>query len=110
MMTAIDTTSSVSASGSAATEVQHARLRETIDEVIGSVFFGPLMRSMRSSTLKGSIGHGGRGEEVFRAQLDQVLVERAGRATQYELSEVLFNRFAPAAVAHGASTNDEAGK
>ncbi len=79
----------------AATQKRQDELREAIDQTIGSVFFGPLMKTMRSSVLKGEIGHGGRGEEVFRAQLDQVLVERAGSATRYELSDVLFDRFAP---------------
>lgn len=91
----------------AAAQKRRDDLREAIDQVIGSVFFGPLMKTMRSSAFKGEIGHGGRGEEIFRAQLDQILVERAGTATSYELSNVLFDRFVGTAVAHGAQQSNE---
>ncbi|MEE9243806.1 MAG: hypothetical protein V3U55_07200 [Mycobacterium sp.] len=81
------------------------QLRRTINEVIGSVFFGPLMRAMRNSAIKGTVGHGGRGEEIFRAQLDQILTERAGASTHYPLSDVLFDRFAPAVSAQSGRTD-----
>lgn len=81
-----------------------ADLRKTVNEVIGSVFFGPLLRSLRAGSLKGEIGHGGRGEEVFQAQLDQVFAERAGAATRYELGDALVERFAPAAIAYRKGT------
>lgn len=80
-------------------------LRGTIKEVVGSVFFGPLLRSMRNSAFKGAFGHGGRGEEVFQGQLDQVFAERAGTATAYDLGETLYRRLAPAAVAHGSASS-----
>ena len=75
----------------------HGKLREAINQVIGSVFFGPMLRTARSSSLKGSFGHGGRGEEIFQGQLDQMMAERAGEATRFELADVLFNRFSTAA-------------
>ena len=78
----------------------HTRLREAINQTIGSVFFGPLLKTMRSSPLKSTVGHGGRGEDIFRAQLDGILAERAGTATQYELGDVLFDRLARAAEAY----------
>jgi hypothetical protein len=61
-------------------------LRRTADELVGSVFYGTLLRQLRQSSLKGAYGHGGRGEEVFGAQLDQVLAQRAGRARTNPLS------------------------
>jgi hypothetical protein len=73
-------------------------LRETIDTTIGSVFLGTLMRQMRSSSLKGEIGHGGRGEEIFRGQLDQILIEGAGLATSYAFGDAMFERFKGAAM------------
>jgi hypothetical protein len=69
-------------------------LQDTADTVIGSVFYGTLLRTLRSSTLKGPYGHGGRGEEVFQTQLDQVLTERAGRARGYDLSDAIVERLA----------------
>lgn len=82
-----------------------AELRTAVNEVVGSVFLGPLLRAARASTIKGEFGHGGRGEEIFQAQLDQTLTERAGTATRYPLSDVLFDRLAPAAIAHQRGTN-----
>ncbi|HUU84328.1 MAG TPA: hypothetical protein VM243_12565 [Phycisphaerae bacterium] len=62
------------------------RLRETADQLVGSVFYGSMLRTMRASTLQGKYGHGGRGEEVFAAQLDQIIAERAGAAQSNDLS------------------------
>jgi Rod binding domain-containing protein len=69
------------------------RLREVSGRVMGSVFFGTLLKTMRNSTLKGAYGHGGRGEEVFAAQLDEILAERVGTANSLGLTRVLFDRF-----------------
>lgn len=71
-----------------------AGLRETTNKLVGSVFFGTLLRTLRSSTLKGEYGHGGRGEEVFMGQLDQILAERAGQSRTYDLGEAILRRFA----------------
>ena len=54
------------------------RLRETANRAVGSVFFGTLLKAMRDSTLQGPYGHGGRGEEVFTAQLHGIFAERIG--------------------------------
>ena len=71
-----------------------AKLRRMTDQIVGSVFYGTLLRTMRASTFRGKHGHGGRGEEVFAAQLDQVLAERAGAARSYNLSETIADRLA----------------
>jgi len=81
------------------------RLRETVDQVLGSVFYGPLLRGVRSSSLKGSVGHGGRGEDIFQAQLDQIFAERAGQAGSGGLGDTLYDRFARAAAAHAEANN-----
>lgn len=81
--------------------VQLTELRDVIDRTLGSVFYGPLLRAARNSSFKGTLGHGGQGEEMFQNQLDQVLAERAGRATATDLGDVLFNRYAGAVKARG---------
>jgi Rod binding domain-containing protein len=68
-------------------------LRDVADRVVGSVFYNTLLQQMRSSTLKGEYGHGGRGEEVFQAQLDQVLADRSGQATSTSLSDAIVRRY-----------------
>jgi hypothetical protein len=68
------------------------KLRDATDAVVGSVFFGTILKAMRNSKLKGEYGHGGRGEEVFGAQLHGVYAERMGGAMQGNLREALLNR------------------
>ena len=68
-------------------------LRRVANEVVGQVFYGTLLRQLRSSSLKGKYGHGGRGEEVFQAQLDQFLAERAGGVGRIDLADALVKRF-----------------
>ena len=66
------------------------KLRETIGKVVGSVFYGTLLRAMRDSTIQGKYGHGGRGEEIFSAQLHDILAERMGTATKTGLNEGIY--------------------
>ncbi len=66
------------------------RLRETTGQVIGSVFFGTLLKTMRESKLQGPYGHGGRGEQVFAAQLHGLLAERMGRGMTKGLGETIY--------------------
>lgn len=68
------------------------RLREVAGQVIGSVFFGTLLRIMRESTLKGPYGHGGRGEEIFAAQLHNMYAEQVGTALRSGVSESIYQR------------------
>ncbi|MBU0718321.1 MAG: rod-binding protein [Planctomycetes bacterium] len=78
---------------SAATQQDLRRLREATRGVAGSVFYGQLLKTMRDSSIKGTYGHGGRGEEVFAAQLHAELADRMGQATRVGLSEALYRRF-----------------
>ncbi len=68
------------------------RLRDVTGRVVGSVFFGTLLRTMRQSEMKGPYGHGGRGEDVFAAQLHDLLAERMGQTMRSGLGEVLYDR------------------
>lgn len=69
-------------------------LRETAGKVVGSVFLGKLMEMSRNNPLKGEYGHGGRGEEVFSAQLHQVYAEQIGLAQQNPLTEAMTRTYA----------------
>ncbi|UCG15727.1 MAG: hypothetical protein JSV19_10575 [Phycisphaerales bacterium] len=70
-----------------AREAAERKVRETLDQAYGTVFYGTLLKQLRASSLKGEYMHGGRGEEVFQAQLDQVLVERISDARGFDLGE-----------------------
>lgn len=67
-------------------------LRDAAGKAVGSAFYGTLFQMMRESSFKTEIGHGGRGEEVFSAQLHGVFAERLGQARHNNLSDVLYRR------------------
>jgi len=69
-----------------------ARLRKVTGQVIGSVFFGTLLRTMRESTLTGPYGHGGRGEEVFASQLHDIYAEQVGTSVRNGVSQTVYKR------------------
>ena len=74
-------------------------LRTSIDEFVGMVFYGQLLKAMRDSPLKSDIGHGGRGEDVFAGQLDIELSQRIGRSSGFHLSDAIYRRLRRGAVA-----------
>jgi hypothetical protein len=67
-------------------------LRKRVDELVGITFYGTLLKTMRTSVLKGSYGHGGRGEDVFGGQLDILLAQRAGHARRFQLNDAICRR------------------
>jgi hypothetical protein len=68
-------------------------LKAVVNELVGSVFFGEVFKSVRESKLKGEYGHGGRGEEIFSAQLHDVLAKKMGRSTQLGLNDAIYRYF-----------------
>lgn len=77
--------------GSPAARKALAQLRSATGKVVGSLFYGTLLKQMReSSEMKGVYGRGGRGEEIFSAQLHGILAERAGAAAHNGLGEALY--------------------
>jgi len=84
----------------AATEAQRenqtrlAELRQAAEQLVGITFFQTLLQSAHNSTLKGDYGHGGRGEEVFTAQLDVILAERAAESSRFGLVDEIYQRMA----------------
>lgn len=71
---------------------QLPQLRRVIGQVVGRTFYGTLLKQMRESSVRGAIGHGGRGEEVFSAQLHDLLAERIGASQAKGLSDAMVKR------------------
>lgn len=69
-----------------------AGLRDAAGKAAGSAFYGTLFQMMRDSKFKTEIGHGGRGEEVFSAQLHGIFAERLGQSGRNNLGDVLYRR------------------
>jgi hypothetical protein len=69
------------------------RLRETAGKIVGRAFYGTMLKMLRESGLKGKYGHGGRGEEVFSAQLHDIFAERMGQADGNPLTEAMVKAY-----------------
>ncbi len=80
------------AADSQGAEPQDPQLRKAFDDFVGQTLFGQLLQSMRKSVGKPAYFHGGRTEEVFQKQLDQVLAEKMADAQGGELSQALYEQ------------------
>jgi len=69
------------------------QLREAFDAFVGEVFFGQMLKSMRKTLGKPPYFHGGRAEEVFQQQLDQVLAEKLSKASAEKFTGPMFELF-----------------
>lgn len=68
-------------------------LREAFDDFVGQTFFGQMLSAMRKTVEKPAYFHGGRAEEVFQSQLDQVLAEKMGEASASQFTQPMFELF-----------------
>lgn len=68
-------------------------LREKFDTFVGETFFSQMLGSLRKTVDKPAYFHGGRAEEVFQGQLDQMLSQEMTKATAGELSGPMFELF-----------------
>jgi peptidoglycan hydrolase FlgJ len=66
-----------------------AAAKEKFGEVLGEVMYGTMLKTVRQANHKPAYVYGGRGEEVFGQQLDQVLAEKIGKSTAGRLGGAL---------------------
>jgi hypothetical protein len=69
------------------------QLREVFDDFVGQTFYGQMLSAMRSTVRPAAYFHGGRAEEVFQRQLDQVLAEKMADASAQQFTQPLFDLF-----------------
>jgi len=67
--------------------------RQAFDQFVGQTFFGQMLSSMRKSVGKSAYMHGGHAEEVFQAQLDQVLTEKMADASASTFTQPMYELF-----------------
>lgn len=91
-MAGIENISTMAANELYTTNSRLRTLRDTAGKAVGSAFYGTIFQMMRQSPFKTDIGHGGRGEEVFSAQLHGIFAERMGECRNHNLSDVLYRR------------------
>lgn len=68
-------------------------LKDAFGDFVGNTFYGQLIASMRKTVDKSAYFHGGRGEEVFQGQLDQMLAETLSDSTKEQFAGPMFEQF-----------------
>lgn len=68
-------------------------LRDAFHQFVGQTFFGQMLGAMRKTVGKPAYLYGGRAEEIFRSQLDQVLSEKLTDATADSFSGPMYDLF-----------------
>lgn len=77
----------------AAETADEKKLRETFNAFVGQVFYGEMLKAMRRMVDKPAYFHGGRAEEMFQQQLDQMLGEKLSDASADKFSGPMFELF-----------------
>ncbi len=70
-----------------------SEVREAFHDFVGQTFFMQLLSEMRKTVDKPAYLHGGQAEEIFQAQMDQVLAERLSDASAETFSGPMFELF-----------------
>ena len=89
----MNTDSPGSALETAATPEEPSELEEKFTEFVGQTLYGSMLASMRKTLSKPAYMHGGRAEEVFQKQLDQVMVEELTEASADSIASPMFDLF-----------------
>ena len=70
-----------------------SELKEAFDDFVGQTFYSIMLKQLRASVGEPAYFHGGRAEEVFQAQLDQIIAEDLSDASGDSLSGSMFELF-----------------
>jgi peptidoglycan hydrolase FlgJ len=72
---------------------QNPELRKAFDSFVGQTFFGQMLKSMRKTVGKPAYFYGGRTEEIFQQQLDQVMAKKMSESSADQFSGPMFELF-----------------
>jgi len=68
-------------------------LADAFHSFVGQSLFSQMLKAMRKTVGEPAYFHGGKGEEIFREQLDQVLAEKISDACSDRFSKPMFELF-----------------
>ena len=68
--------------------------RRKVGELVGSIFYNTLIKEMQQSSLKGSMFHGGRGEDAFNGQFAAEISKNIGRSKHEPVSNAIYRAIA----------------
>ncbi|MFT5522411.1 MAG: Rod binding domain-containing protein [Pirellulaceae bacterium] len=74
-------------------KVEKSDIREAFDQFVGQTFFSQMLSTMRKTVGEPAYFHGGRAEEIFQSQLDQVLSEEMTDASADQFTGPMFELF-----------------
>jgi flagellar protein FlgJ len=79
----------------AATDTPEAtdELKTAFHDFVGQTFFGEMIKAYRSSQQPSKYFNGGRAEEIFQGQFDQVLTEKLSEASASKIAEPMYDLF-----------------
>ncbi len=72
------------------TDGDEDEFRKVFHQFVGQTMFGQMLKSMRETQQKPAYFHGGRAEEIFQEQLDNVLVDKMTASTPHSFSDTMF--------------------
>lgn len=76
-----------------ANHADNEQLRESFNDFVGQTFFGQMLQAMRNTVGKSAYFDGGRAEEIFTQQLDQVLAEKISEASAEKFTGPMYELF-----------------
>lgn len=74
-------------------DADRGELREAFQSFVGQTLFGQLLSAMRKTVGKPAYFYGGRAEEIFQQQLDQVIAEKIAETSSDKLAEPMLELF-----------------
>ena len=72
---------------------EDSELGDAFGSFVGQTLFGQMLKAMRKTVGEPAYFHGGRGEEIFREQLDRVLAEKMSDVCSDKFSQPMFELF-----------------
>lgn len=72
---------------------ERSETQEAFTQFVGQTLFGSMLASMRKSVGRPAYLHGGRTEEVFQKQMDQLIVEDLTTASADSIADPMYELF-----------------
>lgn len=69
------------------------RTKEAFQQFVAGTFFRTLLQSLRNTVREQKLMHGGKAEEIFRAQLDQTISDRLAASHGAGVADDMYEQF-----------------
>ena len=66
--------------------------RKAAQDLVATTFLAPLLSMVREDPFKSDLFHGGAGEELFGARLDEVIGDRITRAANFPIVDAVYRQ------------------